>query len=70
MREICGWALLRSEKEWRAWGTKNGADYPSPPPCYPCLVKRRFMSDESTEYEYLTQGMLADMTAALAGEAA
>lgn len=63
---VRGWTLLRKAQDYVAWHAQQGAFYEQWPPCFPCFVQERLCSDESTTYEYVTEGMLADMEAALA----
>ena len=65
LKIVRGWTLLRREADWKQWDKEQQGDYKTPAPCFPCFARERMRSDESTEYEYLTDGMMADMQAAL-----
>lgn len=65
LTQVRGWTLLQRETDWKKWHGENLAFYPEPAPCFPCLVQERLTSDDNSTYEYLTEGMMSDMQAAV-----
>jgi hypothetical protein len=63
--KICGWTVLRSEKQWSRWVKRHYCTYPGRPPEYPCLVRDQITADENSEAFYLTYAEVHKMEQAL-----